>query len=94
LPGERQAALGPVEFEVFSVLVEYKGRIVDHNVFTHKIWGEDYDRESGSKLRTNVQRIRNKLAEFKPHLISVPQEGYQLVEELANSPDEPLVTTS
>ena len=72
--------LTPTEFELLSLLIHHRGRVLTSSRILTEIWGADYG-DAFQLLRTNIGRLRRKIEpdEARPYLIlTEPGVGYWL----------------
>lgn len=76
--GSEEIALKPLEFELFTMLVRYKNRVLPRERLLNEIWGIDF--VGGTRtVDVHVAQLRKKLG-LADELKSVPKIGYRLEE--------------
>jgi DNA-binding response OmpR family regulator len=75
--GENPLELTPKEFDLLRMLAEQPGRAYSREYLLQRIWGDEYigfDRT----VDTHVVRLRKKLGESGPRIVTVWGVGYKL----------------
>ena len=84
-PGSRQVLcdgqpvdLTPTQYDLLSILVRNRPRVMPHEVLARELWGDDYDRFTG--IKNCVWELRQKLNDNNGRMIeSVRGIGYRFV---------------
>ena len=76
LKADDEISLTPLEFEVLTMLVKYKNRIIPREKFLDEIWGIDFF--GGTRtVDVHIANIRRKLA-ISNMIKTIPKYGYRL----------------
>jgi two-component system, OmpR family, KDP operon response regulator KdpE len=76
----KEIHLTPIEFDLFRILAQHRGRLVTHRQLLREVWGPEYGEET-HYLRVHVAHIRAKLEPdpSRPrYVITEPGVGYRL----------------
>lgn len=68
------------EFALLQALVEARGRVLGRQFLLEQVWGYSYA-EGTRTVDVHVRRLREKLPELAPHLLTVKSAGYRLAED-------------
>lgn len=74
-------SLTPKEFELLSLLMRHRDKLIEHREFLEQIWGDTHTHDN-TYLRVYIQRLRNKLTNAGDNtnrIVSQPGVGYRLV---------------
>ncbi|MCM2257299.1 MAG: response regulator transcription factor [Vicinamibacteria bacterium] len=77
----RAVHLTAKEFALLAALVEAHGRVLTRQGLLEQVWGYSYA-DGTRTVDVHVRRLREKLPELAPHLVTVKSAGYRLVDEL------------
>lgn len=73
----REVELTVREYELLSALVRAKGRLLTREYLLEQVWGPDY--LGGPRtVDIHIRRLRAKLPEIEPRIITVRGYGYRL----------------
>jgi DNA-binding response OmpR family regulator len=80
--GERPVRLTAKEFALLVALVEAKGRVLSRQALLEGVWGYTYA-EGTRTVDVHVRRLREKIPELAPSILTVKSLGYRLSDEPA-----------
>jgi DNA-binding response OmpR family regulator len=67
------------EFALLVALLEAKGRVLSRQALLENVWGYSYS-EGTRTVDVHVRRLREKLPELAPYILTVKSMGYRLAE--------------
>ncbi len=76
--GTEQANLTPLEFDLFALLLRYKGRTIARDKLLSEVWGTDFYGDTRT-IDVHVAHLRKKL-NLGDHIRTVAKVGYRLEE--------------
>jgi DNA-binding response OmpR family regulator len=68
------------EFALLVALLEARGRVLSRQTLLEEVWGYSYT-EGTRTVDVHVRRLREKIPELAPRILTVKSLGYRLVEE-------------
>jgi DNA-binding response OmpR family regulator len=80
--GDRPVRLTAKEFALLVALVEAKGRVLSRQALLEEVWGYSYA-EGTRTVDVHVRRLREKIPELAPSILTVKTLGYRLSDEPA-----------
>jgi DNA-binding response OmpR family regulator len=78
----RPVRLTAKEFALLVALLEARGRVLSRQALLEKVWGYSYA-ERTRTVDVHVRRLREKLPELAPAILTVKSHGYRLSREEA-----------
>jgi DNA-binding response OmpR family regulator len=78
--GERSVYLTAKEFALLVALIEARGRVLSRQSLLEEVWGYSYA-EGTRTVDVHVRRLREKIPELAPSIITVKTLGYRLSDE-------------
>jgi DNA-binding response OmpR family regulator len=76
----RPVRLTAKEFALLVALLEARGRVMSRQALLEKVWGYSYA-EGTRTVDVHVRRLREKLPELAPLIVTVKSHGYRLSRE-------------
>lgn len=73
----KEVALTYKEFEILTLLLEQKGRVLTRDVLMDRVWGLEAERENRT-LDVHIRTLRMKLGEAGSLIVTVRGVGYKL----------------
>jgi DNA-binding response OmpR family regulator len=77
--GEQAVHLTAKEFALLVALLEAKGRVLSRQALLENVWGYSYA-EGTRTVDVHVRRLREKIPDLAPSIITVKSMGYRLAE--------------
>jgi DNA-binding response OmpR family regulator len=78
--GDRPVRLTAKEFALLVALLEARGRVLSRQALLEEVWGYSYA-EGTRTVDVHVRRLREKIPELAPSIVTVKTVGYRLSEE-------------
>jgi two-component system, OmpR family, alkaline phosphatase synthesis response regulator PhoP len=78
--GDRPLRLTAKEFALLVALVEARGRVLSRQALLEEVWGYSYA-EGTRTVDVHVRRLREKIPELAPSILTVKTLGYRLSDE-------------
>jgi len=78
--GDRPVRLTAKEFALLVALVEARGRVLSRQALLEEVWGYSYA-EGTRTVDVHVRRLREKIPELAPSILTVKTLGYRLSDE-------------
>jgi DNA-binding response OmpR family regulator len=78
--GERSVHLTAKEFALLVALIEARGRVLSRQSLLEEVWGYSYA-EGTRTVDVHVRRLREKIPELAPSILTVKTLGYRLSDE-------------
>jgi DNA-binding response OmpR family regulator len=78
--GERPVRLTAKEFALLVALLEAGGRVLSRQALLEEVWGYSYS-EGTRTVDVHVRRLREKIPELAPFIVTVKTLGYRLSDE-------------
>jgi DNA-binding response OmpR family regulator len=78
--GERPVRLTAKEFALLGALLEAGGRVLSRQALLEEVWGYSYS-EGTRTVDVHVRRLREKIPELAPFIVTVKTLGYRLSDE-------------
>jgi two-component system alkaline phosphatase synthesis response regulator PhoP len=78
--GGRHVQLTAKEFALLAALVEARGRVLSRSALLEEVWGYSYA-EGTRTVDVHVRRLREKLPELAPFIVTVKTLGYRIADE-------------
>jgi DNA-binding response OmpR family regulator len=78
--GDRPVRLTAKEFALLAALVEARGRVLSRQALLEEVWGYSYA-EGTRTVDVHVRRLREKIPELAPSILTVKTLGYRLSDE-------------
>jgi two-component system, OmpR family, alkaline phosphatase synthesis response regulator PhoP len=78
--GDRTVHLTAKEFALLVALVEARGRVLSRQALLEEVWGYSYA-EGTRTVDVHVRRLREKIPELAPSILTVKTLGYRLSDE-------------
>jgi len=78
--GERSVHLTAKEFALLVALLEARGRVLSRQSLLEEVWGYSYA-EGTRTVDVHVRRLREKIPELAPSILTVKTLGYRLSDE-------------
>jgi DNA-binding response OmpR family regulator len=82
--GGKEIDLTPIEYRVFTYLVQNAGRVLTQNMLLEQVWGAEYVSEH-HMLQVNINRLRRKLEPDPAHpryILTKPGVGYLFTQRI------------
>jgi DNA-binding response OmpR family regulator len=77
--GQKPVAISSKEFEFLKCLILAKGKVLTRDQLLEKIWGYDDSLEIDTRtIDQHIARLRDKLGDESPRIITVKNVGYRL----------------
>ena len=77
---ERSVRLTAKEFALLVALIEARGRVLSRPTLLEEVWGYSYA-EGTRTVDVHVRRLREKIPELAPSILTVKTLGYRLSDE-------------
>ena len=77
--GGQAVHLTAKEFALLVALLEAKGRVLSRQALLENVWGYSYA-EGTRTVDVHVRRLREKIPELAPFILTVKSMGYRLAE--------------
>jgi len=78
--GDRPVRLTAKEFALLVALLEARGRVLSRQALLEEVWGYSYA-EGTRTVDVHVRRLREKIPELAPSILTVKTLGYRLSDE-------------
>jgi two-component system alkaline phosphatase synthesis response regulator PhoP len=78
--GDRSVRLTAKEFALLVALLEARGRVLSRQALLEEVWGYSYA-EGTRTVDVHVRRLREKIPELAPSILTVKTLGYRLSDE-------------
>jgi DNA-binding response OmpR family regulator len=78
--GDRPVRLTAKEFALLGALLEARGRVLSRQALLEEVWGYSYA-EGTRTVDVHVRRLREKIPELAPSILTVKTLGYRLSDE-------------
>jgi DNA-binding response OmpR family regulator len=78
--GDRPVRLTAKEFALLVALLEARGRVLSRQALLEEVWGYSYG-EGTRTVDVHVRRLREKIPELAPSILTVKTLGYRLSDE-------------
>jgi DNA-binding response OmpR family regulator len=78
--GDRPVRLTAKEFALLVALLEARGRVLSRQALLEEVWGYSYS-EGTRTVDVHVRRLREKIPELAPSILTVKTLGYRLSDE-------------
>jgi DNA-binding response OmpR family regulator len=78
--GDRPVRLTAKEFALLVALLEARGRVLSRQLLLEQVWGYSYA-EGTRTVDVHVRRLREKIPELAPAILTVKTLGYRLTDE-------------
>jgi DNA-binding response OmpR family regulator len=77
---DRPVRLTAKEFALLVALLEANGRVLSRGALLEEVWGYSYA-EGTRTVDVHIRRLREKIPELAPSILTVKSLGYRIAEE-------------
>lgn len=95
LVNEQEVALTPTEFDLLTIFITYRGRVLTRQALVNYLWGEQAGQERTHSLHVYIALLRQKIEPVPAHprlILTIPGVGYRFTDDEGEEGRAPMLS--